>query len=264
MTMGDEAAVFAAAGIPVFPCWPGAKEPLTKHGFEDATTHLGQVRDWWRKWPTANVAVPTGAPLWDVVDVDVKPDGSGYPALRRLKQAGLLEGWSHAVRTPSGGLHLYFAGTAEGCHSLRKHKIDLRPPAATRWCHLRSSTPTAGRAGTRPSRSATTTGTRTSTGPRPATCSSRPHRHRQHPSMGMRRPTVACPTWSITSATPSKATETTPCSGPPTARSTTGRPISDRWWPLPSRQGWTTARPRPPQRRRNEAARAQLGGGHHH
>ncbi|SDT36522.1 bifunctional DNA primase/polymerase [Jiangella sp. DSM 45060] len=126
MTMGDEAVAFAAAGIPVFPCWPGAKHPLTEHGFEEATTDLGQVRAWWRTWPNANLAMPTGTPLWDVLDVDMKNGESGYPALRRLKQAGLLEGWSHAVQTPSGGLHLYFAGTDEGNHALYRHKIDYR------------------------------------------------------------------------------------------------------------------------------------------
>ncbi|RIQ10850.1 bifunctional DNA primase/polymerase [Jiangella rhizosphaerae] len=126
MTMGDEAAAFAANGIPVFPCAPGAKHPLTEHGFEEATIDLDQVKAWWRTWPTANLAMPTGAPLWDVLDVDVKNGESGYPALRRLKQAGLLEGWSHAVRTPGGGLHLYFAGTAEGNHALYRHKIDYR------------------------------------------------------------------------------------------------------------------------------------------
>ncbi|MBD4580751.1 DNA primase, partial [Xanthomonas citri pv. citri] len=28
----------AAAGVPVFPCVPGGKRPLTEHGFHDATT----------------------------------------------------------------------------------------------------------------------------------------------------------------------------------------------------------------------------------
>ena len=264
MTMGDEAAVFAAAGIPVFPCVPGAKRPLTEHGFEDATTDLGQVKAWWSKWPAANLAMPTGAPLWDVQDIDMKNGESGYPALRRLKQAGLLDGWAHAVQTPSGGLHLYFAGTDEGNHALNRHKIDYRgaggyvllPPSIVetdrgprRYDIIEVRDPgrvqgfnwAAARALLQPAAP-----------PPPA------------PVHGRQRPTVACPTWSITSATPPKATATTPCSGPPTVRSTTGPPISDRWSPRPSRPGWTTAQPRPPLLRRSYAVPARRAGGRHH
>ncbi len=126
MSLGEQALTFAAAGIQVFPCRPGGKEPLTLHGFTAATTDPGQIRAWWRTWPEANIAMPTGAPLWDVLDIDLKNGESGYPSLRQLSQADLTGGWSHAVRTPSGGLHLYFAGTSEGNHALHRHQIDYR------------------------------------------------------------------------------------------------------------------------------------------
>jgi hypothetical protein len=98
----------------VFPCRPNnpdcrdpkcrrCKAPLTEHGFEDATTDPEVIRAWWARWPAANVAIATGAPGPDVLDVDVKPGGSGWPALRRLKRAGLLTGAARLVRTPSGG-----------------------------------------------------------------------------------------------------------------------------------------------------------------
>ncbi|NLI85786.1 MAG: hypothetical protein GX440_10455 [Propionibacterium sp.] len=38
------AAGFAGAGVPVFPCAPGGKHPITEHGFHEATTNLAQVR----------------------------------------------------------------------------------------------------------------------------------------------------------------------------------------------------------------------------
>ena len=47
------AGVLAASGLPVFPCVPGGKRPLTLHGFHEATTDLSQVAVWWRRWPTS-------------------------------------------------------------------------------------------------------------------------------------------------------------------------------------------------------------------
>jgi len=116
----------AAAGRPVFPCVPHAKRPLTRHGLLDATTDPDRIRTWWRRWPTANLAVRTGAGSVDVLDVDVRPGGSGYPAYNRLKRAGLLVGYTAAVATPSSGLHLYFPGTAQPSSRLPDHHLDLK------------------------------------------------------------------------------------------------------------------------------------------
>jgi len=126
MSLLDEALTYARHGIAVFPCIPGGKRPLTQHGFEDATNDPDQIRSWWGQWPTANIAMPTGTPRWDVLDVDIKPSGSGYPALRQVREAGLADGWSHVVQTPSGGLHLYFAGTKQGNSTLTRHHLDYR------------------------------------------------------------------------------------------------------------------------------------------
>src|SRR4051794_23138325 len=74
----------AMAGVPVFPCVPDGKQPLTKHGFHDATTDLAQVHRWWRRTPRANIGVPTGATAGVVVvDVDVHDGGSGFAAFER-------------------------------------------------------------------------------------------------------------------------------------------------------------------------------------
>lgn len=117
---------YAARGWPVFPCRPESKEPATAHGFKDATTDPDVIRQWWRRMPAANVAIATGAPAVDVLDVDVKPDGSGFAAFNRLKRAGLLTGALALVRTPSGGLHAYFAGTGQRCGALKRHFIDFK------------------------------------------------------------------------------------------------------------------------------------------
>lgn len=99
----------AAAGTPVFPCLAGAKRPLTRRGFHDASTDPDKVAWWWRRHPTANLAVPTGAASGlDVVDIDVHGAASGFKAFGRAHAAGLTAGWGLLVRTPSGGRHVYY------------------------------------------------------------------------------------------------------------------------------------------------------------
>jgi hypothetical protein len=110
----------------VFPCQPGEKIPATRHGFLDATTDPDKITRWWTRHPGQNVAIATGLPGPDVLDVDVHPDGSGYPAFNRLRREGLLDGASAYVGTPSGGLHAYFTGTRQGNGRLPRHHLDFR------------------------------------------------------------------------------------------------------------------------------------------
>lgn len=102
------AAVYVAAGIPVFPCVPGGKKPMTEHGYLDASTDPMIVRRWWSRWPEANLGIPTGDRSGvEVVDVDVH-NAPGPASLNRAAKANLVGGWLATVRTPSGGLHAYF------------------------------------------------------------------------------------------------------------------------------------------------------------
>lgn len=106
-TVRDAALMYAAAGLDVFPCAPGGKQPLTEHGYRDATTGARRIRGWWAWHPEANIGIATGYGL-DVLDVDVHAGGDGYAVLERLHRAGMVHGALAAVRTPSGGTHLYF------------------------------------------------------------------------------------------------------------------------------------------------------------
>jgi Bifunctional DNA primase/polymerase, N-terminal len=122
-----QALAYAARGWPVFPCQPGEKIPATTHGFRDATTDPGQITAWFTRHPDNNLAIATGAPGPDVLDVDQHgPAGNGYPALHRLRGAGLLDGAAAYVRTPSGGLHAYFTGTAQRSGHLPDCHLDFR------------------------------------------------------------------------------------------------------------------------------------------
>ncbi len=118
---------YARRGWPVFPCWPGSKEPATRHGFRDASTDPNEIRSWWRRQPGANLAVATGAPGPDVLDVDKHgPEGSGFAAYRQLDEAGLLDGAIAMVATPRGGLHVYFTGTEQASGRLPRHFLDFK------------------------------------------------------------------------------------------------------------------------------------------
>ncbi|WP_194396239.1 bifunctional DNA primase/polymerase [Microbacterium atlanticum] len=120
---------FATAGLPIFPCEPGGKRPLTGAGFLDATHDIDRVAAWWRHTPHANIGMPTGAKAGiDVVDVDVKSDGTGFTMLQRALDAGLLDGELARVRTPSGGLHVYFpaAPIPQRCWQAARCHIDFR------------------------------------------------------------------------------------------------------------------------------------------
>lgn len=129
-TFNDQGAAVgmtASRAVPVFPCRPRGKEPLTPHGFEDATTDLARIEAWWKRWPEANIAMPTG-PLsgFDVLDVDVRAKGSGWAALDRLRRADLLRGAVRTVKTPSGGLHIYFPASGHGCGSIAGQFLDFK------------------------------------------------------------------------------------------------------------------------------------------
>ncbi|WP_231123655.1 bifunctional DNA primase/polymerase [Nocardioides sambongensis] len=118
-------------GIPVFPCVPRGKRPLTKNGFHNATTSARTVTEWWHRTPEANIGIPTG---WrsglDVVDVDVHGSGSGYPAFEGARAAGIADGWAWLVRTPSGGLHAYYPRTAVTDAADRGEQRSWQAPSA--------------------------------------------------------------------------------------------------------------------------------------
>lgn len=120
------AQAYARRGWPVFPCRPGSKEPATRHGHLDATTDPATIEAWWRTAPARNVGIATGTPGPDVLDIDIRPGGNGYPAWRRLQQAGVITGGVALVRTPSGGMHAYFRGTGQRSSRLPGQFLDFK------------------------------------------------------------------------------------------------------------------------------------------
>ena len=120
------ALTYARHGWPVFPCKPGVKEPDTRHGFKDATTDPDLIAAWWHASPDRNVAIATGAPGPDVLDIDVHETGTGFAAFNKLRTAGLVDSARALVRTPSGGFHAYFTGTSQSSGRIPGQHLDFR------------------------------------------------------------------------------------------------------------------------------------------
>ena len=78
-----QALAYADRGWPVFPCLPGQKIPATRHGYLDATTDPQRITAWFGRQGGWNLAIATGAPGPDVLDVDQHgPAGNGFSRLR--------------------------------------------------------------------------------------------------------------------------------------------------------------------------------------
>ena len=122
-----QALAYARRGWPVFPCLPGQKIPATPHGYQDATTDEQQITAWFGCGQRWNLAIATGTPGPDVLDIDQHgPAGNGYRAFNRLRRAGLVNGAEAYVRTPAGGMHAYFAGSDQHNGRLPSHHLDFR------------------------------------------------------------------------------------------------------------------------------------------
>ena len=110
--LATAAAHLASAGVPVFPCVPGGKRPLTVHGFQDASIDPGIVTAWWDRRPDANIGVPTGVLGGiDVVDVTFTRAVLGSPRSTRPCVLGSSRLGLPGAHT-AGGLHAAPAPTS--------------------------------------------------------------------------------------------------------------------------------------------------------
>jgi hypothetical protein len=103
---------YVRRGIPVFPCNPLDKQPLTPHSFKDATTDEVQIRAWWTQWPNAMIGIPTGprSDIWALdTDKDLANQVDGEVTLAQLEaRHGPLPRTRTSI-TPRGGKHRLFS-----------------------------------------------------------------------------------------------------------------------------------------------------------
>jgi Bifunctional DNA primase/polymerase, N-terminal len=108
-TAFEAALDYARCGIPIFPCNPIDKKPLTANGFKDATRDETQILAWWQQYPNAMIGVPMGpaSGMW-ATDLDVDParkvDGKATLDQLIAQRGALPPTWM--TITPRGGRHL--------------------------------------------------------------------------------------------------------------------------------------------------------------
>ena len=110
--LGKAACAYARQDFYVFPCVEGGKEPHHKlprtksgqGGFKLATSDVGQVEEWWRQFPNANIGFFPGPSRFCVIDLD------GPEADELARRLGLLDEPTRECRTgrAEGGRHLHF------------------------------------------------------------------------------------------------------------------------------------------------------------
>lgn len=121
------ALAYAREGFKIFPCLPNSKSPACKHGFHDATCDEAVITDWWTEWPEANVASPLAECGWSVVDIDAPEAEALWQELSKNDPPT----WT--VRTPRGGLHVFYATTelpVSVGRLIPGAKIDTRGPGS--------------------------------------------------------------------------------------------------------------------------------------
>jgi hypothetical protein len=85
------ALAYAGRGWAIHPIRAGDKRPYLHDWPHRATTEPKTIRQWWAKWPEANVGLACGPSRLTVVDLDVK-GGAGGPASWDRPVAGLENG----------------------------------------------------------------------------------------------------------------------------------------------------------------------------
>ena len=112
---------YVTQGFFVFPMRPNSKGFFSRDtvgvsgengqlhgGFKAATTDPSQIRQWWTRWPNANIGIDCGRSGLVIVDCDEKDGLHGIDDWYdiRLDTGATEDTW--ISETPSGGMHVWY------------------------------------------------------------------------------------------------------------------------------------------------------------
>ena len=120
-TILDAGLDYAARGLSVVPLRPGERTPLLRswRPFQKRRASAELTREWWRRWPEANVGIVTGA-----VSRCIVLDGGGPEGFWNLMKLVNAPEWS------------WVSETAHGCHHWLQHPGGHIPTRAGHLPHL--------------------------------------------------------------------------------------------------------------------------------
>lgn len=118
----------AKRGWHVFPIIPGQKKPLVPDNLAAATTDEAQIREWWTKWPDANIGVACGKSGLVVLDVDTKDGKKGGNSLFNLLEGDIESPLLNTLNAHSwsGGRHYFFKGECGSSQSKLGPGLDIK------------------------------------------------------------------------------------------------------------------------------------------
>jgi hypothetical protein len=118
----------AKRGWHVFPIIPGQKKPIIPDNLAAATTDEAQIREWWTKWPNANIGVACGKSGLVVLDVDTKDGKKGGNSLFDLLEGDVESPLLNTLNAHSwsGGRHYFFKGECGSSQSKLGPGLDIK------------------------------------------------------------------------------------------------------------------------------------------
>lgn len=88
-------------------CSSAAKHPRIKEWQKTCSNEPQQIKDWWEKWPDANIGLATGSSS-NLVVLDIDPRHGGRESIQEMvKKFGMLPK-TMTSSTGGGGYHMFF------------------------------------------------------------------------------------------------------------------------------------------------------------
>jgi len=119
----------------IIPVRPDKKPFIKWEDFQKRKPTVEEIKEWWTRWPEANIGIVTGA-ISGVVVIDVDKPEEGMRAVSEYLQTSKIP----TATTPRGGYHLYFkapekplsnkAGTPQGCDFRGEGGYIIAPPSS--------------------------------------------------------------------------------------------------------------------------------------